>query len=86
MKSSPLGISYTRASEILKQGLWLFVEDGFNLGTHSPKSGAAIAVAKGGVDPSAIDKHAGWRSKKSQFRYVSDSLTKKLSVSGALGK
>lgn len=85
LKSSPLGISYTRTLEIVKEGLKPFVGDDFKLGTHSLKSGAATTVVNKDVDHHAIDKHAGWRSEKSKFRYADDSLTRKLAVSSALG-
>ena len=48
-------------------------------------SGAATAAMVSGLDADAIDKYAGWRSKSSKFRYVSDSLVSKLSISGAIG-
>ena len=85
LKSNPRGISYTRALKISKDGLKPFVGDKFKLGTHSLKSGAAATVVNKDVDHNAIDKHAGWRSKNSKFRYAEDSLSRKLVVSSALG-
>ena len=83
--ASCLGISYSRALQILKEGMKPFVGDDFNLGSHSLKSGAATVAANKGLDGHAIDKHAGWQSKKSKFRYASDSLEKKIAVSESLG-
>ena len=59
LKSNPRGISYTRALEIIKDGLKPFVGDEFKLGTHSLKSGAAATVVNKDVDHNTIDKHAG---------------------------
>ena len=67
--------------EIIKDGLKPFVGDEFKLGTHSLKSGAATTVVNKDVDHNAIDKHAGWRSKNSKFKYAEDSLSRKLVVS-----
>ena len=83
--SSSLGISYTRALEIVKEKLKTFVCTDFKLGTHSLKAGAASVVVKSGVDYNSIDKHAGWRCKESKFRYASDSLDRKLIVSKSIG-
>ena len=85
LKSNPRGISYTRALKIINDGLKPFVGDEFKLGTHSLKSGAAATVVNKDVDHNAIDKHAGWRSKNSKFRYAEDSISRKLVVSSALG-
>ena len=79
------GISYTRALEVIEDGLKPFVGDEFKLGTHNLKSGAATTVVNKNVDHNAIDKHAGWRSKNFKFRYAEDSLSRKLVVSSALG-
>jgi len=62
-----------------------FLGNDFNFGSHSFRSGAPTTAVANGVDADAIDKHAGWRSKCSKFRYVGDSLTNKLSVSSNLG-
>ena len=85
LRACPSGISYTRALEILKAGMKPFLGEDFNFGSHSLKSGAATVAMASGLDADAIDKHAGWRSKSSKFRYISDSLDRKLSVSGAIG-
>ena len=85
LKSNPRGISYTRALEVIEDGLKPFVGDEFKLGTHNLKSGAATTVVNKNVDHNAIDKHAGWRSKSFKFRYAEDSLSRKLVVSSALG-
>ena len=85
LRASSSGISYTRALEILKAGMKPFLGNDFKFGSHSLRSGAATVAMASGLNPDAIDKHAGWHSKSSKFRYVRDSLATKLSISGAIG-
>ena len=80
------GISYSRARDILRAGLAKYLGENFNFGTHSLRAGAAThAVNSGHVSQSALDKHVGWRSTKSKFRYVKDDEQASILVSSNLG-
>lgn len=55
-----------------------------NFGTHSLRSGGATTAANKGVTFEEIKRHGRWRSNKTVDRYVSYSLSKRLSVSKSL--
>ena len=67
----PTSISYSRARDILRDVLSKYIQPGFNFGTHSLRAGAVSHAANSPQVPSsALDKHVGWKSKRSKFRYI----------------
>ena len=72
--------------DILRAGLAKYLGNGFNFGTHSLRAGAASHAANfSNVPDSALDKHVGWKSAKSKFRYIKDSEAASMLVSRNLG-
>ena len=80
------GISYSRARDILRNGLRQYLGEKFNFGTHSLRAGGATHASNSAtVTDAALDKHAGWKSSKSKYRYIKDSEETSLIVSRNLG-
>lgn len=53
-------------------------------GWHSFRSGGASTAINNGLDPRLVQRHGRWRSSVSLERYVVDSTTRKIDVSGKL--
>lgn len=83
---SPLkpSISYSRVREIFRETLVSLDVDPNRFGTHSLKKGGATASVVAGISGENLDRHAGWKCKKSKNSYVQYSLDEKLSVSRAI--
>ena len=54
------------------------------IGTHSLRSGGALAAANAGLPDRLFKRHDRWASESAKDGYVKDSLSSRLSVSKAL--
>ena len=59
--------------------------DIFAIGTHSLRTGGAIAAANACVPDCLFTRHDCWSSESAKDDYVKDSLSSRSSVSYALG-
>ena len=74
-------MSYTRARELIREGLQRAGIHPDGLGTHSLRSGGATAAANAGVADRLIQRHGGWRCATSQHCYIEENLSDLMSVS-----
>ena len=79
-----VGITYTRAREIVKEAFQGFT-DVSKIAVHSLRSGGATAAANAGVKDRMLKRHGRWVSENAKDGYVKDNLDSMLSVSQSLG-
>ena len=53
-------------------------------GTHSLKSRGATKAGNSMIDPHLLDRHAGWKCKKTKHRYIGVRRDRLLTVSDSL--
>ena len=78
------GLSYSRLRELVLEAFKDIVPDISAIGTHSLRSGGALAAANAGVPDRLFERHDRWASESAKDGYVQDSLSSRLSVSKAL--
>ena len=83
--AKPAGISYSRARDILNSGLRKYLGNDLNFGTQSTCRQCFTRRQLAERPPAALDKHAGWKSATSKYRYIKDDEHNKLLVSRNLG-
>lgn len=78
------GISYTRASELVKEA-FDGITDTSKISLHSLRAGGATAAANAGVPDRLFKRHGRWSSENAKDGYIKDNLNSLLSVSKSLG-
>ena len=74
------GLSYSRFRQLVLEAFKDIVPDISAIGTHSLRSGGAIAAANAGVRDRLFKHHGRWASESAKDGYVQDSLSSRLSV------
>lgn len=73
-------MSYSRASELVKQELLREGLEPSLYGIHSLRAGGASAAAARGIPDRLFQRQGGWRSAKSRNNYIQESLESLLTV------
>jgi integrase len=81
--NSTHGLATSTPCSRFKYWLGLIGVDAAMYGSHSARRGGATAAAEAGVEERLIRRHGNWRS-DCVYRYIAESLARRLSVSAAI--